>query len=62
VLEGEAGPAGDITCANAGAAIWIAGASDDYAGGIALAQQSIESGAARERLDRLVASTNAIEA
>jgi len=59
VLDGEAGAPRDITCVNAAAALWVSGAADDFAGGIGLAQQSIDSGAARQRLDELVEATNA---
>ena len=61
VLDAETGAPRDITCVNAAAALWISGAADDFACGIDLARQSIDSGAARRRLDELVEATNAID-
>jgi anthranilate phosphoribosyltransferase len=61
VLAGEPGACRDITLLNAGAALWVAGAAADLEAGLALARESVDSGAARERLDRLVAATNAVE-
>jgi len=60
VLDGAAGAPRDITCVNAAAALWVGGAADDFASGIDLARRSIDSGAARQRLDQLVEATNAI--
>jgi anthranilate phosphoribosyltransferase len=57
VLEGEAGARRDIVSINAAAALWVAGASGDHADGLAAARESIDSGAARERLERLVRAT-----
>jgi anthranilate phosphoribosyltransferase len=54
ILKGERGPKWDIVVLNAGAAIAAGGKTEDIAQGIALAQQSIESGAALDRLNRLV--------
>lgn len=54
VLSGVKGPARDIVCLNAGAALMIAGAARDLAEGLASAQQAIDSGAARKTLDGLV--------
>ncbi len=62
VLDGETGAPRDITCVNAAAALWVGGAADDFAAGIDLAQRSIDSGAARQRLDDLVEATNAVVA
>lgn len=59
VLEGESGPRCDIVALNAGAALWVAGAVPDLAGGLALARRSLESGAALERLEALVRATRA---
>jgi anthranilate phosphoribosyltransferase len=55
VLEGEAGPARDVSVLNAGAAIYVAGGASDLPDGIAKAIEAIDSGAARDVLDRLVA-------
>lgn len=57
VLAGESGPARDIVLLNAGAAIYLGGKADDVAGGIARAETSIDSGAALNRLRRLVEAT-----
>src|SRR4051794_31226484 len=53
VLEAEAGPPRDVSLLNAGAAIYVAGASADLGEGIAKATQSVDSGAAFDVLDRL---------
>jgi anthranilate phosphoribosyltransferase len=53
VLGGEAGPRREIVCLNAAGALWVAGAAPDLAGGLRLARESVDSGAARERLERL---------
>ena len=55
VLDNQAGPARDIVCLNAGAAIYAAGIADSLATGIIKAQELIASGAARAKLDALVA-------
>ena len=60
VLEGEAGPRRDIVALNAGAALWAAGAAPDLAAGVARAAESLSSGAARDRLARLVEATNRV--
>ncbi|MEQ9094032.1 MAG: hypothetical protein RLN63_07980, partial [Miltoncostaeaceae bacterium] len=57
VLDGVPGPARDLVVLNAGAAVWVAGGADDLAGGIARAQESIDEGAAAERLAAFVATT-----
>jgi anthranilate phosphoribosyltransferase len=54
VLDGEPGPRRDVVLLNAAAALWVAGAARDLGGGLALARESVDSGAARERLARLV--------
>jgi anthranilate phosphoribosyltransferase len=59
LLEGESGARRDIVLINAAAAIWVAGASEGVAEGIELARRSIDSGAARERLELLIAASNA---
>jgi len=59
VLDDKPGPARDIVCLNAGAAIYTAGLADDLAGGIEQAKEAIASGRAREVLERLVAATRA---
>lgn len=59
VLANEDGPAKDIVCLNAGAAIYAAGLAASLADGVSRAQEVIASGAAAEKLDQLVSMTNA---
>jgi anthranilate phosphoribosyltransferase len=59
VLGGRQGPARDIVCLNAAAALYVAGLSDDLGAGVALAEQQLDNGGARQVLDDLVAFTNA---
>ncbi len=54
VLEGEVGARRDVVALNAGAALWVAGMAEDLGEGLVLARESLDSGAARERLERLV--------
>ena len=54
VLAGEEGPARDVVLLNAGAAIRLGGGADDLGGGIERARESLDSGAARDVLARLV--------
>jgi anthranilate phosphoribosyltransferase len=58
VLAGEPGACRDITLINAAAALWVAGAAADLAAGLDLARESIDSGAARKKLERLVEASN----
>ncbi|MRG55454.1 anthranilate phosphoribosyltransferase [Phyllobacterium sp. SYP-B3895] len=58
VLDGAHGAYRDITLFNAGAALVIAGAVPDLKAGIAIAGQSIDSGAARNVLKKLVHVSN----
>ncbi len=57
VLNGEAGPASDIVCLNAGATLYVADLVPDIAAGIAMAKAAIASGAARSTLDQFIAAT-----
>ena len=59
LLEGESGARRDIVLINAAAGIWVAGAAEGLEEGIELARRSIDSGAARERLELLIAASNA---
>jgi len=54
VLAGEAGPAADVAVLNAGAAIYVGGAADELAAGVAAARDAIDSGAAADVLRQLV--------
>ena len=58
VLEGRPGPRRDIVLANAAAALVAADRAAGWAEGMALARQSLDSGAAREKLEGLVRFTN----
>lgn len=60
VLNNETGPAKDIVMLNAGAAIYVAGLAPDLWGGVNKAREMIESGAAKAKLDALVAFTSRI--
>ena len=60
VLDNKKGAAKDIVTLNAGAAIYVAGIADNFTAGIEKAKDAIESGAAREKLDKLVKLTNKI--
>ncbi|OYT91420.1 MAG: anthranilate phosphoribosyltransferase [Burkholderiales bacterium PBB3] len=55
VLNNQAGPAKDIVMLNAGVALYAANVAKSMEAGIALARTAIESGAARAKLDALVA-------
>jgi anthranilate phosphoribosyltransferase len=55
IFAGEAGPARDLAAFNAGAAIYVAGRADTLESGVRAAEEALDSGAAAEALDRLVA-------
>jgi anthranilate phosphoribosyltransferase len=57
VLGGEKGPSRDIVLLNAAAALYVSGVAESLWDGVALARDAIESGAARRKLDALVAFT-----
>jgi len=61
ILGGERGPRRDVVLANAGAAIYVAGLADTPAACVPLAAESIDSGAAREVLERLVACSHSAD-
>ena len=58
VLDGADNAYRNVSVANAAAALVVAGKAKDIADGVALASQSIASGAARDALDRLIAVSN----
>jgi len=58
VLEGQYGAQRDIVLANAAAALVAAGRVDDFRAGVAVAAESIDSGAARDKLQQFVDFTN----
>ena len=59
LLDGETGPYRDIVLLNAAAALMVAGTASDIKSAVTLAAHSLDSGAARTKLDTLIASTNA---
>jgi len=59
LLAGAGGPLRDVVLLNSGAALVVAGRAADLATGIELAARSLDSGAARQVLEDLVAHTNA---
>lgn len=59
-LEGTHAAARDIVAFNAGAALYVAQRADSLAEGVALALETLASGAARARLDAFVARTQAL--
>jgi anthranilate phosphoribosyltransferase len=59
VLQGDKGPARDVVLFNSGAALHVAGSAATVHDGIRLAAESIDSGQARQKLQRLVELTNA---
>ncbi len=59
VLANHEGPARDIVCLNAGAAIYAAGLTGSLADGVARAAEVIASGDAAAKLEQLVTATNA---
>lgn len=54
VLDGSEGPERDLVLLNAAAALWVADAAGDLKEGLVRAGESVDSGAARERLAALV--------
>ena len=59
VLDGEKGPFRDIVLLNTAAALIVGGKARDLPDGVAQAARSIDTGAARRALEKLVAVTNA---
>jgi len=58
VLAGRAGPLRDIVLLNAAAGLVAYEKACTLAEGVALAAEAVDSGAARQRLERFVAATN----
>ena len=61
-MDGEPGPRLDIVLLNAGAALYIAEAAGSIAEGVDEARAAVASGAARAKLDALVATTRRLAA
>ncbi len=57
ILEGAPGPCRDVVVLNAAAALVAAGSAEDLREGVNLAEKSLDSGAARSKLDALVRFT-----
>ena len=57
VLAGESGPRRDLTLLNAAAAIYVGGLVPDLERGVARAAEAIDTGAAADVLERLIAAT-----
>lgn len=60
LLEGKPGPAADIVCLNAGAAIYVAGKCGSLKEGVSLARQQLSSNAAHEKLQQLIKLSNQV--
>ena len=58
-LAGEDGPAATIVALNAGAALYVAGVSDDIGAGIRIALNVMRDGSATRRFDEFIAMTRA---
>ena len=58
VLDNQPGPALDIVCLNAGAAIYVSGLADSHRQGVEMARQAIADGKARDVLQKLIDRTN----
>ena len=61
VLANTAGPARNIVCVNAGAAIYVSGVTDSWQAGVQMAQSVIADGKAAETLQKLVEKSNSYE-
>ncbi|MDG4474599.1 anthranilate phosphoribosyltransferase [Thiovibrio frasassiensis] len=61
VLSGKSGPCLDMVLLNAGAALMAAERCDDLAGGVALAREVVASGAALNKVEALVAFSQAVK-
>ena len=61
VLDGERNAFRDIVVLNSAAALWVAGKARDIGEGATMAMTSIDSGAARRALDKMLAICNASE-
>ncbi len=57
VFTGREGPARDVVCLNAGAALYTVGASATLAGGVRLARDTVESGRALQAVENYVRFT-----
>ncbi|HLO64534.1 MAG TPA: anthranilate phosphoribosyltransferase [Azonexus sp.] len=62
VLANNPGPAREIVCLNAGAALYVANVADSIGDGIGRAREAIASGAARAKLEQFVQCTQRLGA
>jgi anthranilate phosphoribosyltransferase len=62
VLDGEPGPRRSLVVVNAGAALLVAGVVDSFEEGVRRAEQTIDSGAALDTMERFVEHTVALAA
>jgi len=62
VLAGKPGLAADMVAFNAGAALYVGGVASDLAAGVALARETLASGAAGERMTAVAALTHELTA
>ena len=58
ILDGQKGPQRDIVCLNAGAALYVSGVTRSIKEGFELANITIDSGRAKEKLRFFVEFTN----
>jgi anthranilate phosphoribosyltransferase len=58
ILDGKRGPKRDAVLMNAGAAIYMAGKADSIAAGIEMAKEIIDSGKAKEQLEKFIELSN----
>jgi anthranilate phosphoribosyltransferase len=59
LFDGQTGPYRDIVCLNTAAALMVAGAASDIRSGVDIAGRALSSGAARDKLNELIAASNA---
>jgi anthranilate phosphoribosyltransferase len=59
-FDNQDGPAKDIICLNAGAALFVSGVVSSYAEGVMLAKQTISAGLAKQKFDQFIQFTQAI--
>ena len=60
VLQGVPGPVQDVVVLNAAATLAVAGKADDLRGGVSMAREAINSGAAKEKLEALAELTQGL--
>ena len=58
ILDGEKSPRRDAVCMNAGAALYVAGKAESLEAGVALAEELIDSGKAKAKLEEFVTESN----